>query len=87
MAGLLFVISGPSAAGKGTICKRVLAETDLELSVSATTRKPRPGEEHGREYYFLEEEEFVVGLRQLSCDGTADSSRAADKEDFHGIRD
>jgi guanylate kinase len=60
MAGLLFVISGPSAAGKGTICKRVLAETDLELSVSATTRKPRPGEEHGREYYFLAEEEFVA---------------------------
>ena len=59
MAGLLFVVSGPSAAGKGTICKRVLAETDLELSVSATTRKPRPGEEHGREYYFLTEEEFV----------------------------
>ena len=59
MAGLLFVVSGPSAAGKGTVCKRVLAETDLELSVSATTRKPRPGEEHGREYYFLTEEEFV----------------------------
>ena len=59
MAGLLFVVSGPSAAGKGTICKRVLAETDLELSVSATTRKPRPGEEHGKEYYFLTEEEFV----------------------------
>ena len=59
MAGLLFVVSGPSAAGKGTICKRVLAETDLELSVSATTRKPRPGEEHGKEHYFLTEEEFV----------------------------
>ena len=59
MAGLLFVVSGPSAAGKGTICKRVLVETDLELSVSATTRKPRPGEEHGKEYYFLTEEEFV----------------------------
>lgn len=59
MAGLLFVVSGPSAAGKGTVCKRVLAETDLELSVSATTRKPRPGEVHGREYYFMTEEEFV----------------------------
>ena len=60
MAGLLFVVSGPSAAGKGTICKRILAETDVELSVSATTRDPRPGEIHGREYFFMTEEEFVA---------------------------
>ena len=59
MAGLLFVVSGPSASGKGTVCKRLLAETNVELSVSATTRPPRPGEVHGREYYFLTEEEFV----------------------------
>lgn len=59
MAGLLFVVSGPSASGKGTVCKRILDETGVELSVSATTRSPRPGEVHGREYYFLEEEEFL----------------------------
>lgn len=64
MAGLLFVVSGPSAAGKGTVCKRILAETDLELSVSATTRKPRPGEIHGREYYFLTEEEFLRTIHE-----------------------
>jgi len=55
----LIVISGPSGAGKGTICKELLRlDKRLRLSVSATTRKKRPGEVHGKEYYFLEEDEF-----------------------------
>ena len=57
--GLLVVVSGPSGAGKGTICKDFLEKNkDAFLSVSATTRKPRPGEIHGTHYYFLEEDNF-----------------------------
>ena len=57
--GLLVVISGPSGAGKGTICKRLIeTSTDLELSVSATTRQPRVGEIDGKNYYFINVEDF-----------------------------
>lgn len=56
---LLFVVSAPSGAGKTTLCNKVVRELpDLELSVSHTTRSPRPGEEHGRNYYFVSMEEF-----------------------------
>ncbi len=58
--GLLVVISGPSGAGKGTICKRLReVMKDLKVSVSATTRKPREGEKEGESYFFIDEEEFV----------------------------
>lgn len=56
--GLLVVISGPSGAGKGTICKALLEKNDFWLSVSATTRSPRLGEVDGVNYYFLSKEEF-----------------------------
>ncbi|WPC40744.1 guanylate kinase [Clostridium sp. JS66] len=56
--GLLVVISGPSGAGKGTICKALLEKNDFWLSVSATTRNPRVGEVDGANYYFLSKEEF-----------------------------
>ena len=56
--GKLFVFSGPSGAGKGTICKRLLEETDLELSVSMTTRAPREGEVDGVSYFFETKEGF-----------------------------
>ncbi|MFA7636543.1 MAG: guanylate kinase [Monoglobales bacterium] len=57
--GVLMVVSGPAGVGKGSICKQFLKDNpEVSLSVSATTRKPRPGEEHGREYYFLSKEEF-----------------------------
>ena len=58
-SGKLFILSGPSGAGKGTICKELLAQTDLELSVSMTTRAPREGEIHGVHYFFVSEDEFV----------------------------
>ncbi len=58
--GLLVVISGPSGAGKGTICSRLKEEfKDLKVSVSATTRKPREGEEEGTSYFFINEEDFI----------------------------
>ncbi|MBQ1817205.1 MAG: guanylate kinase [Clostridia bacterium] len=58
--GVLFIISGPSGVGKGTVAKALLegANGSMVFSVSATTRAPRPGEVHGREYFFLTDEEF-----------------------------
>ncbi len=56
--GLLVVISGPSGAGKGTICNEVLARTGMEASVSVTTRQPRPGEVEGVNYYFRTLEQY-----------------------------
>ncbi|KAB1650806.1 guanylate kinase [Adlercreutzia muris] len=59
--GNLFVISGPSGAGKGTLVTRLLEEVpDTWVSVSATTRRPRPGEEEGVSYYFLDREDFLA---------------------------
>lgn len=56
--GKLFIISGPSGAGKGTICKQLVDETDVKVSVSMTTRSPRPGEEDGISYYFTSQDDF-----------------------------
>lgn len=56
--GLLFVISGPSGAGKGTIYSRVIEQTGMKRSVSVTTRKPRPGEIEGVNYFFRTEEQY-----------------------------
>lgn len=57
--GLLLVLSAPSGGGKGTVLKELLAQDgNLRLSVSATTRAPRPGEVHGEQYYFISREEF-----------------------------
>ena len=56
---LLFVITGPSGVGKGTLITRVRERVpELELSVSATTRHPRPGERDGVEYHFLTAQQF-----------------------------
>lgn len=57
--GLLIVISGPSGAGKGTICKALLQKKkELKLSVSCTTRSPREGEKEGVNYYFISKDKF-----------------------------
>ncbi len=57
--GLLFVLSSPSGAGKSTIARLLLeADDGIAMSVSATTRPIRPGEVHGRDYYFVDDAEF-----------------------------
>lgn len=57
--GILLVLSGPSGAGKGTICKELLRDCpNLHYSVSATTRAPRTGEVHGTSYWFVSQDEF-----------------------------
>lgn len=64
--GNLIVISGPSGAGKSTVVNKAIAgRDDVCFSVSATTRKPRPGEINGREYFFVELDEF----QQMVDDG------------------
>lgn len=57
--GFLLVLSGPSGCGKGTVGKALMSKRDdIVFSVSATTRKPRAGEEHGKNYFFIDEEKF-----------------------------
>ncbi|WP_430882854.1 guanylate kinase [Fusibacter sp. JL216-2] len=58
--GLLLVVSGPSGAGKGTICKELLSRRgdDITVSISATTRSPRDGEVEGVNYFFLKKDKF-----------------------------
>lgn len=65
--GRLVIISGPSGAGKSSIVRRLLTHCPLPLvlSVSATTRAPRPGEQDGREYHFLDNDRFA----ELRCEG------------------
>ncbi len=67
--GLMLVLSSPSGAGKTTISRALLRdEDDLAMSVSVTTRTPRPGEEHGKDYYFVSEAEYhgmVAGNKLL----------------------
>ncbi len=64
--GLLFVVSGPSGAGKGTICRKLAESFDIYLSVSMTTRAPRPGETEGVSYFFTTEDAF---RKELERDG------------------
>ena len=65
--GQLLVISGPSGAGKGTVCKALIEKNPIWISTSCTTRKPRNGEVEGMNYFFIEKEEFLKRI---------------DKEDF-----
>ncbi|WOF73546.1 guanylate kinase [Parvibaculaceae bacterium PLY_AMNH_Bact1] len=59
--GLMLVLSSPSGAGKTTLSRRLLeSDGEITMSVSATTRKPRPGEENGKDYHFLTTEDFGV---------------------------
>lgn len=64
--GLLAVISGPAGTGKGTVVKELQKDENIRVSVSATTRAPRKGEENGVAYHFLTKEEF---LRMIDQDG------------------
>ena len=63
--GILIVVSGFSGAGKGTLMKQLVhSYENYALSVSMTTRAPRPGEEEGKEYFFVTREEFEEKIRQ-----------------------
>ena len=64
--GKVIIISAPSGCGKSTIIKALLekGEVDMQFSVSATNRPPRPGEEHGVHYYFLSDDEFRRAISQ-----------------------
>ncbi|HEY9219466.1 MAG TPA: guanylate kinase [Phenylobacterium sp.] len=63
--GLMLLISSPSGAGKTSLSRRLVADhADLTLSISATTRPPRPGEENGREYHFLDRPGFDALIEQ-----------------------
>lgn len=65
MTGRLIVLSGPSGVGKSTVIKELRkARPDIWISVSATTRKPRPGEIDGVHYFFLSDEEFDAWIAQ-----------------------
>ncbi len=62
--GIIFVISAPSGTGKTTICDRLISSfSDLKMSVSHTTRNPRPGEENGVDYFFVDKTTFIQMIR------------------------
>lgn len=61
--GISYIISAPSGTGKSTVCKILLERlANLKISTSHTTRKPRPTEAHGKDYYFVSEEEFKAKI-------------------------
>lgn len=63
--GLLIVVSSPSGGGKGTLMAELRKRHDkLKMSISATTREPRPGEEHGVHYYFIDRAQFEENIRK-----------------------
>ena len=83
----LLIVSGPSGSGKTSLCAALLKQCpELKLSISATTRPPRPGEEHAKDYFFLSGEEFESEQRAdsfLECalvHGHWYGTRAADVE-------
>ena len=63
-SGLAVVLSGPSGAGKTTVCRRLIAQYGYERSISATTRPPRAGERDGVDYHFMTRERFLEGVRR-----------------------
>ena len=78
--GLLLVLSSPSGAGKTTLAKRVLAaDANIGISVSVTTRTPRPGEKEGVDYYFLDEAPFLQDFLQRAS-GAVDAAAGRDAD-------
>lgn len=74
--GLLLVMSGPSGAGKGTICKELVKDENIKYSISATTRAPRGSEENGKDYFFLSTEEFE---QRINTDGFLEWAKVYDR--------
>lgn len=74
--GLLLVMSGPSGAGKGTICKELVKDENIKYSISATTRAPRGSEENGKDYFFLSTEEFE---QLINTDGFLEWAKVYDR--------
>jgi len=71
--GILFILSGPSGVGKGTVLAELFNEfSGVNYSVSATTRKPREGEVNGQDYFFVDEQEFA---RMLANDEFIESAK------------
>ena len=64
--GALYVVSGPSGAGKSTVCKLVRERLGINLSISATSRKPRNGEQEGVDYFFITAEEFERKIKNIA---------------------
>jgi guanylate kinase len=60
--GILLVVSGPSGSGKTTLCRRLADSGEVRYSISCTTRPPRSGEEHGKDYHFLSKDDFLRRL-------------------------
>ena len=92
--GLLIVISGPSGAGKGTICKALLEKRDdLFISVSATTRSPRAGEVDGVNYHFLtkdlkiDEERIAVEVAIFADKAAVDEEVTRLKSHINQVRE
>lgn len=73
--GLLIVLSGPSGCGKGTIVQEILKNGDCAVSISATTRQPRDGEEDHVHYHFITREEFE---RRIAHDGLLEYAEYCD---------
>ena len=73
--GLLIVLSGPSGCGKGTIVQEILKDGDCAISVSATTRSPREGEENHVHYHFITKEEFE---KRIANDGLLEYAEYCD---------
>jgi guanylate kinase len=79
--GLLVVLSGPAGSGKSTIADRLLTSgSNIRRAITATTRKPRPGEQDGVDYFFLTEEEFK---RRISADELLEYTRF--NNNYYGV--
>lgn len=63
-SGILFILSAPSGAGKTTLRNMLQRTPDFVYSISCTTRQPRPGEEHGKDYFFLQKEDFEARVKK-----------------------
>ena len=72
-SGILFVISSPSGAGKTTLARKLIEiDTDIELSISVTTRYPRKSEKNNRDYIFVDEKSFEKMIKEALPDASID---------------